>query len=149
MLHAGAVTLSPRERAPVCSGGQLELTCTTTGSHLEWRLSVILENEATPTEVSRIFASSDSASDATVPPLMVNSTVFDFSRTSARNSLPVESRLLVGPVGNYLNGTVINCDDLESSESLSTAIIIVKRDPLLGIQLIIISLHFHIYPLPI
>ena len=64
-FRAGAVTLSPLERAPVCSGGQLEFTCTTTGSHLEWRLSVILENETIATDISRIFASSDSASDAT------------------------------------------------------------------------------------
>ena len=98
-----------------------------------WRFSVILENETVAIDVFRIFASSDSASVATVPPLMVDSTVFDFSRTSARNSLPVESRLLIGPVSDSLNGTVINCDDLESSESLSTAIIIMNRDPLLGI----------------
>ena len=98
-----------------------------------WRFSVILENETIATDVSRIFISSDSASDATIPPFMVNSTVFDFSRTSARNSLPVESRLLIGPVGNSLNGTVISCDDLESSESLSTTIVIIKRDPPLGI----------------
>ena len=114
----------------MCSGGQLELTCTVTGSQLEWRFSVILEND---TDIARIFVSSDSASDATVPPLMVNSTVFDFSRTSARNSIPVESRLLIGPVSDSLNGTVIICDDLESSESLSTAIVIIKRDPPLGI----------------
>ena len=103
-----------------------------------WRFSVILQNETTTTSISRIFASSDSASDATMPPLVVNSTVFDFSRTSDRNMLPVESRLLIGPVSDSLNGTVINCDDLESSESLSTAIITVKRDPLqdLGIYTI-------------
>ena len=83
-----------------------------------WRFRVILENDTTATDIARIFVSSDSASDAAVPPLMVNSTVFDFSRTSARNSLPVESRLLIGPVSNSLNGTVIDCDDLESSESL-------------------------------
>ena len=140
--------LSPPERAPVCRGGQLELMCTTIGSHLEWRFSVILEND--PIDVFRIFASSDSASFATMPPLIVNSTVFDFSRTSARNSLPVESRLLIGPVGNSLNGTVINCDDLESAESSSTAIVIVNRDPLLGMQPIIIapiSLPFHTLPI--
>ena len=113
------MTLSPPVSAPVCSEGQLELTCTTTGSQLEWRFSVILsEDKTTATDISRIFASSHSASDATVPPLMANSTVFSFSRTSARNSLPVESRLLIGPVSNSLNGTVIDCDDLESSESL-------------------------------
>jgi hypothetical protein len=137
ILHStnlGAVILSPPERAPVCSGGQLNLTCTTTGDHLEWRFNVILESETTATDISHIFAGSDSVSAATMRLLMVNSTVFRFSRTSARDSLPVESRLLIGPVSDSLNGTVINCDDLQSSQSSSTTIIIEKRDPLPGMH---------------
>ena len=85
--------MSPPGVAPVCSGGQLELTCTTKGTFLEWKFSVILENETTATDTSCIFVSSDSAS-AAMSLLMVNSTVFNFSRTSARDSLPVESTFI-------------------------------------------------------
>ena len=56
------MTVSPPETAPVCGGSQLELTCITTGSHLEWRFSVIFEHQTTTTDVSHIFLSSDSAS---------------------------------------------------------------------------------------
>ena len=37
----GAVTLTPPGVAPVCSRGQLELMCTTTGHFLQWRFNVI------------------------------------------------------------------------------------------------------------
>ena len=39
--------------------------------------------------------------------LIVNSTVFNFSRTSAQERLPVMSRLLISPVSDGLQGTVI------------------------------------------
>ena len=113
-MHAGAVTLSPAGMAPVCSGGQLELMCTTGGSALDWRFRVFLENETTITDIRRVFVSSDPAS-AAMSLLMVNSMLFNFSRTSARGSLPVESTLVIGPVSDNLNGTVVNCIDLNWS----------------------------------
>ena len=129
--NPGVVTLSPPGVAPVCSGGQLELMCTTAGSALDWRFRVFLENETTLTDIRRVFVSSDSASTA-MSLLMVNSTLFSFSRISARGSLPVESTLLIDPVSNNLNGTVVNCFDLVSSNSLSTTVIIIRRDSLPG-----------------
>ena len=48
--------ISPSEKAPVCSGGQLELTCATTGDQ-EWRFDVFREfqNASTASETSRII----------------------------------------------------------------------------------------------
>ena len=117
--------------APVCSGGQLELMCTTGGIALEWRFRLFLENETIVTDIPRVFFSSDSAS-AAISRLMVNSTLFSFSRTSARNSLPLESSLVIGPISDHLNGTVINCIDLESLQNLSTTVVIIRRDPIPG-----------------
>ena len=50
--------------APVCDEDPLELTCTTTGSYLEWRFNVIHGNATTATEFSRIMPVTGSASDA-------------------------------------------------------------------------------------
>ena len=55
--HSGTVKLSPSGVAPVCSGGQLELTCTVTGEFLQWRFSVFRGNETTATEIRRAVES--------------------------------------------------------------------------------------------
>ena len=70
------------------SSGQLELMCTVTGSFLEWRFTVVRGNETIATEFSRIILSTESAS-AVMSHLIINSTMFTFSRTSAENSLPL------------------------------------------------------------
>ena len=120
----GTVTLSPPGVALVCSGGQLELVCTTAGSFLEWRFRIFLENETTATDTSRVIRSASAA----VSLLMVNSTLFNFSRISARDSLPVKSTLVIGPVSDNLSGTLVNCLDLRSSQNLSTTVVIIKKD---------------------
>ena len=131
----GAVIISPPGVAPVCDGDQLELTCTTTGRQLEWRFSVIRGNETTATEFSRIIQATGSASDA-MTQLVVNSIVFSFSRTSAEDSLPVMSRLLITSVSRSLNGTVINCEDLDTSEISSTTVVIRETDSLQGMNIL-------------
>ena len=119
--------------APVCDGDQLELTCTTTGSLLEWRFSVIRGNATTATEFSRIIIATGSASDS-MSLIVVNTTTFRFSRTSAEDSLPVMSRLLIGRVSRGLNGIVINCEDVGTSEVSSTTVVIRETDSLQGMN---------------
>ena len=92
---------------------------------------MIQGNATTATDFSHNVIYSDSAE---MSQLTVNSTVFSFSRTSAEYSLPVMSRLLIGPISNDLNGTVINCVDVAATESLSTTIIIREREALQGIH---------------
>jgi hypothetical protein len=57
--------------------------------------------------------------------------VFNFSRISAHDSMPVMSRLIISPVSSSLNGTVVNCVDLEMS---STTIIVGERGALQGMN---------------
>ena len=140
--YSGAVTLSPPGVAPVCSGGQLELTCTTTGEFLRWRFRAFRGNETISTEFTRTIASTVSAE--TISDLTVNSTVFNFSRTSARDSLPVISRLVIDPVSSGLNGTVINCVDLDTAESSATTIITGERSSLQGNHNGIFSLLYYV-----
>ena len=40
----------------------------------------------------------------------------------------MESTLVIGPVSDNLNGTVVNCVDLVSSNSSSTTVVIIRRD---------------------
>ena len=126
--YSGEVTLSPSGVAPVCSGDQLELTCTTTGELLQWRFSVIRGNETTATKFTRTITSTGSV----MSHLTVNYTVFNFSRISAHNSISVISRLVISPVSNGLSGTVMNCVDVDTAEVSSTTIIIGERTSSLG-----------------
>ena len=130
--NLGAVTLSPPRVAPVCSGGQLELMCTTTGGFLQWRFSVTRGiNDLLSLRRSIQATLTDEES---MTQLLVNSTMFNFSRTSAQDSLPVMSKLVISPVNGSLNGTVVNCIDLDTSNSSSTTVIITEREPLLGMN---------------
>jgi hypothetical protein len=127
----GAVTLSPSGVAPVClSGDQLELTCTITGELLQWRFSVVRGNDTTATKITRTITSISS----TRSPLTVNSMVFNFSRISAHDRMPVMSRLVISPVSNSLNGTVMNCEDVDTREESSTTIIVGERGALQGMN---------------
>ena len=130
--NPGTVTLSPPGVAPVCSGGQLDLMCTITGGYLQWRFSVSRGfNDLLP--LRRIIQASFTDEES-MTQLLVNSTMFNFSRTSAQDSLPVMSKLVISPVNDSLNGTVVNCIDLDTSNSSSTTVIITEREPLLGMN---------------
>ena len=67
--------------------------------------------------------------------LVVNSTMFNFSKTSAQDSRPVMSKVVIGPVSSGLNGTVMNCIDLDTSSSSSTTIIVREKEPLQGMRI--------------
>ena len=85
---------------------------------------MIRGNEVTATEFSRTIRSTG----GTLSPLEVNSTIFNFSRTSAGNDLPVMSRLLISAVTSGLNRTVINCKDVDTAEVSATTVIIREID---------------------
>ena len=92
---------------------------------------MIRGNETTATIFTRTITSTGSI----MSNLTVNSTVFNFSRISARNRMPVVSRLVISPVSNGLDGTVVNCVDVDAAEVLSTKIIIGERNLSLGREL--------------
>lgn len=125
----GIVTISPAHTASVCRGDQLELICNTTGAFLEWRLCLISDGETTARKIIFIRIVTIFGQ---VPPLLVNSTVFNFSRIPAENTLPLTSRLLISPVSNNLNGTEVNCTNLETSETASTVVSIINKDLITG-----------------
>ena len=116
--------ISPPRIAPVCSGDTLNLTCTTTGRFLEWSFTLIPENETTPMRYTRSLQTYG-PKHLQIFEQVIASTMFIYSRNSAENSLPLMSTLSVSPVSDGLNGTVVNCTDVTTSDTVSTIIIIV------------------------
>ena len=135
------MTISPSGIISVCSGDQLELTCTITDSRsfalLRWNVTLIPENATTPKVYDRTISSS-SPSDQTAH-LMINYTTITFSRISARNSFPFISRLLINPVSSSLNGAEINCVDAMTAESSPIVVINVTRGYLIRGRIIYYS----------
>ena len=126
-LLSGAVMISPPGMASVCSGDQLELTCTTSGSILEWAFVLIPENAA-PRTYTRGLTIDTQAPE----PLLINSIRFTFSRLSRPNTLPLISILVINPVSVGLNGTEVNCTDVQTSDTGSTTITTINKDLIEG-----------------
>ena len=95
---------------------------------MRWRFSVTRGLNDTIT-TTRTIQAAVPADDAMFQ-FVVNSTVFNFSRTSAEDSLPMMSKIVIGPVSSSLNGTVMNCIDLGTTSSTATTIIVGEREPL-------------------
>ena len=93
----------------ICEGEQVELTCSTNVSILGWASSP-LQNEQGQMRTFNRFISSVGASQQ-VSYMTVNSTLFNVSRVSSENDLPLVSRLLIDPVVKSLNGTEVNCTE--------------------------------------
>ena len=112
----GGVTISPSGNSFVCGGDQLELTCTITdpgSTLLEWTFMGLHR-------AIEAYSPNDDIS-------VINSTLFTFSRISARGYLPLVSRLLINPLTTGLNGTVVNCTDVLMMEIASTTIHVLNR----------------------
>ena len=123
---AGIVTISPYGIVSVCSGGHLELMCSTTGTFLRWYTRPNIENEVTRT-YTRTLSSISVVNN--VAPLMINSTTFSFSRTSIQGSLPLVSRLVISPISKILNGTEVKCEDvIMGINSSTTTIHVIKNN---------------------
>ena len=120
------MTISPPEITSVCRGYQLDLMCTVTGSFLQWSFSLIPEGETTPRPYTYILTSLNRNNQT--QNLRVNSTLFTFSRASPQNSLPLVSSLTINATSDRLNGTVVTCSDVETSESASTTISIINEN---------------------
>ena len=110
----------------MCSGGQLELICTTSGDFLEWDIYQIVENGTIAVNLGgRIFNSRPSQTPSY---RLINSVYFNFSRISPPNSLPLTSRLLISPASSKVNRTEIVCEDSVTSTALSTIVFVVTED---------------------
>ena len=104
----------------ICEGEQVELTCSTNVSILGWASSP-LQNEQGQMRTFMRFIASEGRSQQ-VSYVMVNSTFFNVSRVSSQDELPLVSRLAIHPVSIGLNGTKVNCTEVEINNEQNTAV---------------------------
>jgi hypothetical protein len=112
----GRVTTALPEVATVCNDSQLELNCTITGSGLQWRIIPGEQNHSQLSAVTHYPTARESQSfqygDSTI------------TFTVISHPMELTSYItLISPVTNSLNGTVVECTDLEDQESSSSTII--------------------------
>jgi hypothetical protein len=119
------VMISPPGIVSVCSGDQLELTCTTPGSLLEWTFFLVRARELEGDRRYDRVLHSDSV--PATSDLKVNSITFTFSRISSQGSLPLISRVVIDPANDDLNGTEVNCTDVLASNTSSTYIEVINE----------------------
>jgi hypothetical protein len=115
------IVLYPTTVAPVCQeGDQFELTCTNNaGNFLLWRLPAYNEQGRFQVYERNINAVDRSQQAST---LTLNSTAFMFMRNSTQGMTPLISTLVISSVSTALNGTTIQCMDVDTSVTASTTI---------------------------
>ena len=140
----------PSEIAPACNGEQLKVTCTTTGSFLRWNITLV-EGETMPMiSYTRYIASGGPSSEQT--PVITNSTMISFLRTSAEGASPLISTVVINPVSRTLNGSRVECIELPlgTSESSLTVVHVMEfdhncklRSVMQNASLVELSIHVH------
>ena len=127
-MHAGMVpVISPSRIVHVCSGHQLELTCSVQGDFLRWNSDLFHE----------VTLQSFGPSDQRMVQ-QVNSVTVTTWRISAS---PLMSRLSINPVTNALNGSLISCVDLDFPDSPATTTISVVNERIAQGKYALIIMH--------
>ena len=109
----------------VCEGEQVELMCTTNMRILEWVSTPLITNEQRQVRTFMRFIASEGVSQQ-MSTMIVNSTMFNVSRVSSRDELPLVSKLVINPVSNGLNGTEVNCTERDmNNENTAVASVII------------------------
>lgn len=117
-ITAEIAVISPLNVVDVCSGHELELTCSVQGDFLRWNSDLFHE----------ITLQSFGQNDQRMVQ-QVNSVTVTTWRVSAS---PLMSRLSINPVTNALNGTMITCVDLDSPNMTATTTIRVVNKEMMG-----------------
>ena len=122
----GVAEISPSGHGitPVCRGDTLNLTCSMSERFLEWSFSLIPENETAPMRYTQNLQDSGPDHLQTFEERNGSAT-FLYSRSSAEGILPVTSTLSISPVSEDLNGTVVNCTNIVTADTVSTIIDVV------------------------
>ena len=118
------MTLSPSGSALVCGGGHLELTCTTEGAFHEWDFRI--SENGTVTTSGRLL--NYQAQLIIVPITVIDSIIFNISRVSLPESVPLVSKLVITPTRSSLNGTEVmcTCTDVVTNAASSTTVFIMN-----------------------
>ena len=118
---AGYLVLSPSPRAAVCQiGDTLEVMCTTSDHFLTWMLT----KSGSTYRITRTLSSTIRNPER----VLVNSTVYTFSRTSELGSTDLVSKLIISPVRQSLNGTKIVCTEIGASAMMANTTVYIIRN---------------------
>ena len=125
-IHVGVVMVVPSEIAPACNGEQLKVTCTITGSFLGWNITLV-HNETMISYIRIITSDGPSSEQA---PVITNSTMIRFLRTSTERASPLISTVVINPISGTLNGSRVECTELPQgiSESSFTVVHVMEFD---------------------
>ena len=136
------MVLSPSGVALVCSGGQLELICTTAGAFLEWDFH-ISENGTTTTR-GRLVSSQ---AGVILIPIMTDSITFNFSRVSLPRSVPLVSKLGMITERSSINGTEVMrvCIDVVTNSAASTTVVVMNENSVLQGMLYNLTSFYYSY----
>ena len=105
--------INPSGIVTVCSGQQLEVTCTITeGSLLRWNIN-LSQDESETMRFIRTFSSSEQT------PVNTSSTMIIFMRSSPEGHTPLISTIIITRI---LNGTTVKCIELITSESATVVV---------------------------
>ena len=100
------------EVSPVCDGGQLELDCTITGSLLQWRfISDQNQSQLSPRPHTPLGNQSFEYGGYTVMFVILSHSMNMMTYIT-----------VISPVSSSLDGTEVECTDLEDQESSTTII---------------------------
>jgi hypothetical protein len=119
VLTDAELVLSPSGTARVCPETTLEITCSTDRSFLNWSVTIppsASELSGQAVTRNRLISSSNQG----IAPLVINNIVFIISIVSSVN--PFTSVLSVINVTAVLNGTIVQCADIDISAAAESRI---------------------------
>ena len=101
----------------MCRGEELELTCNTTElyRYLKWSFSVYNE-QGVLNDYTCAVSSTDTSQQRSQ--IRINSTLFNFLRTSDQAMLPITT-MTIDSVGNSLNGVAVGCTGMGNFEMMT------------------------------
>ena len=111
--YLAIIELVPAEVVYICPGGQLDITCKTNATFIEWNVTVpqyqrssryVLSSFGTPQSIGRLRID--------------ESNIFSVSKLFDENlTLPLASVMFSDSVTDPINGTLITCTDYHSLDS--------------------------------
>ena len=119
--------------APVCVGGQLELTCSVSGrvQRLSFNQSHLFDDQHASSVSPRLPSTQSlqfsGPSSQQTHHVLINSVNYTYLRLSPPEVLPLVTKLVISPVNESFNGTEVICTNLENLISSSTAIFVVDE----------------------
>ena len=121
----GRVTMSLPDVSPACNGGQLELNCTIIGSIVQWR---IIPDQNHSQLITQSYIPTRNQS------IQYGDSIITLTVISHPMELTIIYEMVISSISSSLNGTVVECADIEDQRSTSTIISVVDAQGISHLQ---------------